>query len=164
MSTCLSPEIIDLLNDPATVKVLATTDGEGRPHAVVRPRLHVAADGRLHLPELLETSTTGRNLLGSLWYDRPVAIALQGRDGRSIEISGRPVRTHITGPLFQDHYRRLRAELGDVGLAAVWELTAEAVNDAAFASRQARQDTERPTLTHLDRLLKTDQPAAEGRA
>lgn len=154
MSTLLSAEVIDLLNDPATTKVLATTDGDGRPHAVVRNALHVGDDGRLHLPELLESSATGRNLVGSLWYERKVAIALQGRDGRSIEIQGRPVKTHVTGPLFQQHYLRVREQLGDVGLAAVWVIEPEAIHDADFATRKARQDVERPTLTHLDRLLK----------
>jgi hypothetical protein len=160
MSATLSAEIVALLNDPAITKVLATTDGDGRPHAVVRNALHVGADGHLHLPELLETSATGRNLLGSLWYARKVAIALQGSDGRSIEIHGRPVKTHVTGPLFQQHYARVRNELGDVGLAAVWVIEPESIRDEDFTTRKVRQDTERPTLTHLDRLLKP----AEGRA
>ena len=35
MSALLSPEIIALLEDRQTLKVLATVDGEGVPHAVV---------------------------------------------------------------------------------------------------------------------------------
>ena len=160
MSTLLSAELIALLNDPATVKVVATSDGAGHPHAVVRNSLHVAEDGTLHLLELLETSATGRNLLGSLWFDRPVAIALQGRDGRSIEIVGRPVKSHISGPLFQHHYVRARELFGDVDLAAVWVIAPDAVHDATVAARKARQDAERPNLIHLDRILKPAEATA----
>jgi hypothetical protein len=154
MSATLSAEVIDLLNDPSTTKVLATIDGDGHPHAVVRNALYAAADGTVHLPELLESSTTGRNLLGSLWFDRRVAISLHGKNGRSIQIKGRPVKTHITGPLFAHHYAKVREELGDVGLAAVWVIAPDAVSDGDFARLKAQQDAQRPTLTHLDRLVK----------
>jgi hypothetical protein len=154
MSAILDPEVIDLLHDPSTTKVLATVDRDGRPHAVVRDSLHHGGDGTLHLLELLESSTTSRNLLASLWFDRKVAISLHGTDGRSVQIKGRPVKTHISGALFQHHYVKVRETLGDVDLAAVWEIVPEEVRDESFASRKARQDIDRPHLIHLDRITK----------
>jgi hypothetical protein len=154
MSATLSTEVIDLLNDESTTKVLATIDGDGLPHAVVRNGLYAGDDGTVHLPELLESSTTNRNLLGSLWFDRKVAISLLGKDGRSFQIKGRPIKTHVSGPLFQQHYLKAREKLGNVGFAAVWVIEPDEVRNEDFAGLKARQDAERPTLTHLDQLLK----------
>lgn len=154
MSTTLSHEVIDLLNDESTTKIVATTDGDGLPHAVVRNALYAGDDGTLHLPELLESSSTNRNLLGSLWFDRKVAISLLGKDGRNFQIKGKPVKTHVSGALFQKHYVNVRETLGNVGLAAVWVIEPEAVYNEDFAALKARQDAERPTLTHLDQLIK----------
>lgn len=154
MSIHFSAEVIDLLNDPATIKVLATIDSDGLPSNVVRNSLYLADDHTLHLPELLESSATNRNLLGSLWFDRKVAISLLGQDGRSFQIRGKPVKTHVSGPLFQQHYVKTREKLGKVGLAAVWVIEPEAVWSEDFATLRERQVAERPTLTHLDQLVK----------
>ena len=120
MSLVLSSEALSLLDDPATVKILATVDGDGAPHAVVKQSLHAGADGRrLFYLELLDTSATNRNLVGSLWYDGRVAITLAGSEGRSVQIKGRAVKNHVTGPLFLEHYRRVRDLYGDVDIAGV---------------------------------------------
>lgn len=156
MSAILSAEVIELINDPETTKVLATIDGEGRPHVVVRNSLHVGDDGGIHLLELLETSATGRNLLGSLWFDRKVAIGLEGKDGRHVQIKGRPVKSLVSGPIYLRHYLQVRERLGDVDLAAVWIIEADEVRDENFATHKARQDAERPTFIHLDRLARQE--------
>jgi len=154
MSATLSKEVIDLLNDETTTKVLATIDGKGLPHAVIRNELHAGEDGNLHLPELLESSATNRNLLRSLWFDRKVAVTLQGKDGRSVQIKGRPIKTHISGPLFLDHYRKVQEKNADVDLAAVWVIAPDDVQETGFAALKAKQDAERPTFVHLNRLMK----------
>src|SRR5690349_14028833 len=120
MSHQLNPEVQALLADPATVKVVATTDENGAPYVTASPFLQVADNGRLIHLELLETSTTNRNLVRSLWFDRPLAVTLIAGDGRSYVLKGKPVKALITGPLFSHHYRQVRAVLGDVDLAAVW--------------------------------------------
>jgi hypothetical protein len=150
MSAILSPDVIDLVNDPATVKILATVDPDGVPHAVVKQSLHVAADGSLHYLELLETSTTNRNLVHSIWFDRLVTVALIGTD-RRVQIKGRPVKNHITGPLFLEHYRRIR-ERGD--LAGVWVIAPVQVIDENLASRRSAEAARHPSFIHLDRIAR----------
>ena len=135
MTVTLDQDVIDLLNDPATVKVLATVDGDGAPHAAIKRSLHLAGDGKLHFRELIESSATNRNLVRALWFDRAVSILLYAPDGRSVLIKGRPVKTHITGPLFQRHYQEVRARLGDVDLAAVWVIVPVSVSDQRVALR-----------------------------
>jgi hypothetical protein len=150
MSVTLGQDVIDLANDPATVKILATVDPEGVPHAVVKQSLHVAADGTLHYLELLETSTTNRNLVHSIWFDRLVTIALIGTD-RRVQIKGRPIKNHITGPLFQEHYQRIR-ERGD--LAGVWVIAPELVIDENLSSRRTVEAALHPSFIHLDRIAR----------
>lgn len=151
MSVTLSQDVIDLANDPATIKVLVTVDPDGVPHAVPKQSLHVAADGKVHYLEILETSTTNRNLVHSIWFDRLVTIALIGAE-RRVQIKGRPVKNHITGPLFLEHYRRFR-ERGD--LAGVWVIEPEQVIDQDPKARRSAESAKHPAFIHLDRIART---------
>jgi hypothetical protein len=150
MSVALTQDLIDLVNDPSTVKVLVSVDAGGVPHASIEDSLHVAAGGTLHYLEPLESSPTNRNLVYGIWFDRTVAIALVGAGGRRVQIKGRPVKNHITGPLFLEHYGRTR-ERGD--LAGVWEIVPEQVIEQDV---EARSESERhPTFIHLDRIARS---------
>ncbi len=154
MATNLSKEIIDLFTDSGSTKILATLDGDGVPHAVVKQSLQISEDGNLLYLELLESSRTNRNLVRSIWFDQKVSIAVTGKGGESYQIKGKPVKTHITGPVFQQHYTAVRERLGDVDLAAVWVIEPEEVIDESFATRRAEEERKHPFFMHLDRLAK----------
>lgn len=154
MAVELTKEIIDLLAESDTTKVLATLDADGFPHVVVKQSLQPGEDGSILYLELLESSRTNKNLVRSIWYDRSVAIALKGKDGRSWQIKGKPVKTHITGPLFLEHYTAVRERLGDVDLAAVWVIEPEEIINETFAVRREEEERNHPFFTHLDRLAK----------
>jgi predicted pyridoxine 5'-phosphate oxidase superfamily flavin-nucleotide-binding protein len=154
MAAQLTNEIIDLLEDKETTKVLATLDADGFPHAVVKQSLQPGEDGTILYLELLESSRTNKNLVRSIWFNQRVAIALKGKDGRSYQIKGIPVKTHITGPLFQKHYTAVRKRLGDVDLAAVWVIEPEEIVEETFAVRKGEEERKHPFFTHLDRLAK----------
>jgi hypothetical protein len=109
-------------------------------------------DGHIHYLELLESSATNRNLVRSLWFDAKVAIVLAAKDGRTIQIKGTPLRVHITGALFRQHYQAVRARLGDVDLAGVWVIRPDRISDQSFAVAAAREAAEHPDFIHLDRL------------
>ena len=152
MAIQLSRNIIELIEDNNTTKVLATLDADGFPHAVVKQSLHTGEDGNLLYLELLESSLTNRNLVRSIWFNQKVSIALWGKNGQSYQIKGKPVKTHITGPLFQKHYLAVRERLGDVELAAIWVIEPEEVVDESFARRKAEEEAAHPFFRHLDRL------------
>ncbi|MDR2789335.1 MAG: pyridoxamine 5'-phosphate oxidase family protein [Candidatus Accumulibacter sp.] len=154
MSIPLWAETLELLGDPDTVKVLATVDANGDPHAVVKKSLHAADDGKIHFLEILEASESSRNLTASLWFDRRVAILLFGKEGRQVQIKGKPVKYHISGHLFLDHYVKLRERLGDADLAGVWVIDPEEIIDESFSVREARHRAEHPSFIHLDRIAK----------
>src|SRR6266568_4462238 len=100
MSDELRKLIVTLLEDTATSASIATLDESGAPRSVPSHFLRLDEKGRLVHLELLETSTTHRNLLRSIWFERPVSVTLNGRNGRVLVITGRTYKTHVSGPLF----------------------------------------------------------------
>jgi len=154
MSIELTAAARTLLNDPETAKVLATVDSDGVPHVVTKQSIHAGKDGNVHLLQILEFSATNRNLVRSIWFDRKVAIGLRGKDGQSIQIKGRPIQNHITGPLYEEHYVKLRQRRGDVDLAGVWVISPEEIIDESSAARRTDEERKRPNINHLDRLIK----------
>jgi hypothetical protein len=154
MSIPLPTEVIQLLADPETIKILGTVSLDGVPHVVSKGSIHAGADGNIHLLQVLEHSQSNRNLTHSLWFDRKVTVYLRGKQGISYQIKGRPVRNLIAGPLFEEHYVKLRARLGDVDLAGVWIITPEELINETGAVRQSEEATRNPYLLHLDRLAK----------
>jgi hypothetical protein len=141
-----------LLENAATTANIATLDENGAPISVPSPFLRLDEKGRLVHLELLETSTTHRNLLRSIWFERPVSITLNGRDNRVLVITGRPCKAHVSGPLFSDYYRQVRALLGDADLAAVWLIEPQQIHDETYLIRKVREEALHPFHLHLDRL------------
>jgi len=154
MTTPLPDDLKTLLTSPDTLKVLATVGPDGEPHAVLDPSIHLDAGGRLVYLELLESSRTQRDLVASLWFDRPVTLMVTGR-GRTWRIAARAWKAHVAGPLFRRHYEWIRAERPAADLAAVWLIEPVAVTEETDAVRRARQEAERPFFIHLDRLART---------
>lgn len=156
MAVQLDVDVVNLFQDAATVKVLATVDQRGIPHVVVKQTLQVDGAGNLVYLELLESSQTNKNLLRSLWFNRPVAVTIKGGDNQSYQITGQPVKALVAGPVFQEHYVNIRKKLGDVDLATVWLIQPEAVRNQTFSVRQAQEQQAHPNFIHLDQLAKPD--------
>jgi hypothetical protein len=152
MAAQLTKDIIDLLKSNDTTKVLSTLDGDGFPYAAVKDSLLAGDDGTILYLEFLESSRTNKNLVRSIWFNQKVAIALQGKEGQSFQIKGAPLKAHITGSVFQHHYEAVRKRLGDVDLAAVWEIQPEEVIDESFARRKVEEEAAHPLFLHLDRI------------
>lgn len=146
--------VVELLQDPATVKVLATVGGDGVPHAVVKQSLQLGEDGNLYYLEQLESSRSNSNMVRSIWFDKTVSVLLVGQGARAVQIKGRPIKAHITGALFQEQYNRLRAERPDADLAAVWVIEPESVIDENPAIRRSEEARKHPHFVHLDRLAR----------
>lgn len=152
MSEILSKEIIDIINEKDTRKVLATIDKNGIPHVVFKGSIHVNDAQNLVLYEILESSATNRNLVYSIWFDKLVAVNILSKDGISYEIIGKPVRSITAGQEFEQTYVAVREKLGDVELAAIWVIEPIAVRDENLRSRFLKQEEEYPILKHLDRV------------
>lgn len=154
MAVRLDKNIIELFENDETVKILATIDDKGVPHAVLKQTLHVNDEKNLVYLELLESSRTSKNLLRSLWFDRKVSATIKSKDNQSYQIIGKPVKALIAGPVFQKYYVDLREKLPAADLAVVWIIEPEEVYNQTFSVRQAQEAAVHPNFIHLDRLAK----------
>lgn len=151
----LPTEVIDLLQDPETVKALATVDEKGHPHMVFKGSLIALEDGSIAYVEALESSQTNRNMLRGLWFDKDVAVSLRGKDGASYQIKGKPARYVITGPLYKQFFLAMRERMGPDGdIAGVWVISPEEVKNESFAVRKKEEEEKHPYFRHFDRLRK----------
>ena len=129
-TTCIA----NLLKEPGTTAIIASLNEQGAPHAVPSPFLALDEQGRLVHLELLETATSHRNLLRSIWFDKPVSVTLTGQAGQVLVVGGLLRKAHVSGPLFSDYYRLVRSQLDDADLAAVWLIEPQQVRDETYLS------------------------------
>jgi hypothetical protein len=148
----LSHQTKELINDRSVTKVIATRDENGTPYAVVSPFLQLGEKGELVHLELLEKSASNRNLLRSLWFEKKISVTLYAATGESYVITGRPVKAHISGPVFRHYYQQVRSSIADGDLSTVWLIEPEEVVDETYATRKQREEEHFPFTVHLDRL------------
>ena len=148
----VSEEFIDLIQNRAVVKVIATLDERGEPYAVPAPFLQWSERGELVHLEPLEKSATNRNLLRSLWFGRTVSVTVYGPLGESFVISGHPIKAHICGPLFRHYYQQLRSIIHDADLSTAWIIKPISITDETYSRVKIKEEDEFPFSVHLDRL------------
>ncbi|MDR2111597.1 MAG: hypothetical protein LBQ62_00595 [Candidatus Accumulibacter sp.] len=146
-------EILELLNDEASVKILVTVDEHGLPHPAVKSSLRYCGGEVIYL-EYLESSRTNRGMTRSLWYEKDVVILLARPGEKSFVIVAHPVRALVCGKEFQRYYEEVQRERGDFDLAAVWIMKPLAVTDQSLDVRVAEETARHPHFMHLDRLAK----------
>ena len=150
----LNEKLAAILARPDTVKLLVTTDEQSVPHAVVKSSLHLDEEQRLVYFELLEASQTNRNMVRSIWFDRPVSVTVAGTNGESYQIKGKPLKAIVSGHAFRKYYRQVRAENNTHDLAAVWIIQPQEIIEQTLSVRQEAAAEQRPYFIHLDRLVK----------
>lgn len=147
-----------LLASDGAVAVLSTVGEDGSPTSVLGAALSLSENGTLLYCEPLESSPSAHDLTRSLWFDRSVSFAVQA-GGERIRGRGVPVQAHITGEVFQEHYRAVRAADPEADLAAVWEIRIDQLEDASVAALRRSEEERRPFFQHLDRLVPATAPA-----
>ncbi len=152
MSNELRQLIGTLLEDSGTTSSIATLDENGVPLSMPSPFLRLDKQGRLVHLELLETSRTHRNLLRSIWFERPVSVTISHQNGRVLVITGTPCKAHVSGPLFSSYYSEVRSCLGDADLVAVWLIEPQRTDDETYRTRKEFEEARHPFHLHLDRL------------
>jgi hypothetical protein len=148
----LDAELISLINDPSTIKIVVSTDEKGRPFASRRDTLSVLEDGRLVYAEEFEGSYTNSNVLRAVWYDRSVGVTIIGTDGRAFQLLGRPVRFDFVGPLHKKFYLAQREKFGgDSEVSGVWIIEIDEIINDTPSFRRVEEDRIHPYFRHLDR-------------
>ncbi|MDP2279668.1 MAG: hypothetical protein Q8K51_15775 [Nitrospirota bacterium] len=148
----LPKEVVDLINDFESIKVIATTDEEGNPHTAFKDCLTVLEDGNIAFGEEFEGSQTNVNLVRSIWFNKNVELTVRDRHGTTFQIKGKPYRYVHSGPLFKKFYLAEREKRGpDSELAGVWIITPEEVRNETYEVRKKEEDEKHPFFRHFDR-------------
>ncbi|WP_018607261.1 hypothetical protein [Uliginosibacterium gangwonense] len=151
-------DFFSALHGPDSVKLIATTDETGTPHLEEVPSLTFDANGYIVLLEENEYSHTNRNLVGSLWFNRKLSIYVRNGATHQFQAIAKPYKVFITGPVFEEHYRAIRAKRPNAKLSAVWLLEVVHITDENFKTRQAHEDLGRLALIHLDQIARSTAP------
>lgn len=148
----LTKEVVELINDSESIKIIATSDEQGNPHIAFKGCLTVLEDGNLAFAEEFEGSQTNINLVKSIWFDRNVEVTVRGKNRTKFQIKGKPYRYAYTGPLFKKFYLAARKKWGpDSDIAGVWVITPEEVKNETFAVKKKEEDEKHPFFKHFDR-------------
>jgi hypothetical protein len=148
----LPDELVSLLKDSESVKVVTTIDDKGVPHVVVKGSLTTLDGENIAFHEGLDSSISNKNLVRSIWFNKIVAINVT-KGPISYQIKGKPYKCLITGPVFKQFLLKARERKGsDADIAAVWIITPEEVKNESSAIRRKEEEEKRPYLNrHLDR-------------
>ncbi|MFT8314105.1 MAG: hypothetical protein ABF633_07575 [Clostridium sp.] len=155
MTIQIDKEIIELLSKSDTQKVIATTDRYGEPHVVFKNNIFIES-GNIVLLELIETSQTNNNLVNSIWFNRKVAINIKGVNNQSWQIKGIPVKTHISGHIYEKYYKISEEENPNIDLGAVWIIKPTKIINNEFNNILQDEKRKHPYLFHLDKIVKKD--------
>jgi len=149
----LPEELLDLLKDTGSVKVVATIDGDGVPHVVFKGSLTTFDDETIVFAEGVESSLSNKNLVRSIWFDKKVAINIT-KGLISYQVKGLPYKYLITGTIFRKMLDRARERRGpEADIAGVWVITPDEIRNESPAYRSGLAKEERGLFhSHLDLL------------
>lgn len=154
MAVKINEELKGILAHKNTLKLLASVDPEGIPHVTVKNSINLTEDGQLYYLEFFENSKTNKNLTGSLWFNKIVAINVISGDKRSYLIKGRVTRTVIAGRVFEEFYKLSQEQDPENDLSAVYYIDACEIREETFSVRREEEARKNPLYIHLDRLIK----------
>lgn len=150
----LSEEVIAMLKNPDTVKVLGTKDKNGVVHTVFKDSLYVDEDGNLCLLEYLETSQTNRNLTYAIWFHQLVSVTLLSPEKESYQIKGFPKKVYITGKRFEETYREVVSRSEVLDLSGIWVIEPQEIRLETLKPRAEEEREKYPIVGHMDRDYK----------
>lgn len=146
-------EVRCLFNDRRSQKVLVANDREGNPHIAVDSTISVDETGNIIYQEFLETSQRNAALVNSLWFKHLVWIHAE-QDHTAYEICGIPVRSIISGPVFEQYYQEALKKDKDADLSTVWVIEPQKAFNRSLDYLKEKEKQEHPLIMHLDHLQK----------
>lgn len=155
MAVEINEELINILSEPTSIKMLASLDEKGNINLVAKGSISLSEDKtELIYFELIEASRTNKNLTGSLWFNRQVAVNVVSKDGISYQIHGTPVRAVVAGKEFENAYKRVIVRNPANDLAAVYHIRIDSVKNETYPVRLAEAQKKHPLYVHFDKLIK----------
>ncbi len=133
----LSKEIIEILRDSDTVKILTTIGKDGNPHSVIKGSLLALDEQTIAYLEMVERGNTSKNMLRNLWDKRQVSIFVYNKKRNiSYQIKAEPSKYEWAGPIWDRFITEAWKEIPDAEPEAVWILkVGQVINEDYFIRR-----------------------------
>jgi len=151
-----SEKQLAVINNPKSLKAVATVSREGVPHVAYKGSLHIE-DDFLVFYDFIQSSQINKNLVNTIWFNGKVAINVfleEEGEKYSYLITGKPVKCVTAGRKFEELYIQLQDKYGpEMDLSAIWYIEPENVRDETFKSRKIEEEEKYPYIKHIDRLL-----------
>jgi hypothetical protein len=147
----LPNELLDILKEPTTLKVVATLNEDGSAHVVFKGSLTAIDDETIAFNEGDDTYRSNKNLVRSIWFDKPVTVNVT-KGVVSYQIKGKPYKCLITGSIFKQFLIRARERRGpNADIASVWLIKPEEIINESPSFRRAEIEAKKPfNNNHLD--------------
>ena len=150
MSEIISESLKEIINNPESIKVLATVDKNGIPHAVFKNSITVNEKGLLKYFELIESSVTNQNMTNTIWHDGIVSVnVLSG--SRSFQIKGKIYKAIIYGSEFESDYLYVKKVLKE-DLSTIWLIEPLEIKEETLSVRSEQERELHPLFRHLDQV------------
>ena len=151
MAVEISQDLVEVLRNDSTLKVIATLSPQGEVHSAVKQSLTVDENGQIIYLEFFEKSQTNINLVNSIWFDKKISITAVTADRRSFLIKGKPVRTRVFGKEFEKYYKQSEEGNRDNDLVAVYYIEPEEIYEQTYQVQQKIHKEKYPLYVHLDK-------------
>jgi hypothetical protein len=148
----LNRELINIIQDDKSIKMIATVGEEGFPHVVQRGDFKVLEDESIVFAEWRESSITNSNLVRAIWFGGQAAIFVSDDKDASYQIKGVPVRFDYVSPLYKEFYVSTRKKHGgDADITGIWYIKPIEVRNENPFIRKKEEEIIHPYFRHLDR-------------
>ena len=132
----LPDEVVEILRDPESIKVLTTTDESGFPYSVFKGSLTALDGDTIAYMELVENSETYKNMLRDYWIKKRVSVLVYTKEKGAYQIRGVPVRFAIEGPIWDKFLDEIWSVIPDADPAGVWLIKAEEIINEDYETRK----------------------------
>lgn len=151
----ISNELIHIMNNASTIKVISTLDRNGNPHVVFKDAVFMREDGMIVLIERLESSITNENLVKSIRFNNVIALnILSVEDKISFMIQGILERAIIYGKEFQKYYIQMKKIYGNIDISTIWLIRPLSIQEKTLQKRINEEKKDHPMLMHLDQIYR----------
>ena len=138
----LPKEVMEILSEPETLKVLTTTGENGNPHSVFKSSLIALDEETLGYLELIEVSRTNKNILLNLWGKKLVSVVLfNPKTGASYQIKAEPYKLVDQGPIWENFLDQVWQVMPDANPASVWLLKPREILNEGYQARLEEIET-----------------------
>lgn len=134
----LSEGMLSIINNKDAIKIVATVNKEGEPHAVVNGSLSALDEETLAIPSIMDCqSQNHRNLMWSLWFNKKISIQVyHPGTGASFQIKGTPYRyiMQYQDPIFRRFCELIRTDY-HTSLGGVFLIRPESCREQTLSAR-----------------------------